>query len=325
MLNTVLLQQFRTIATLEATGDGSGVATLQMQASRDTTLTLSGDGNFYTDAAGTTGESKTWTITAGALRTIYIRLASGTCTLTIPDKRLITQWGNSVTGSGWAMPANAPKITFSNSLAVDLPYLNQLYLASIQITITGSMPALLRNIYMYGNNISWTYNGALPTGLAFLNVNGSAISWTYNGSMPALLKYMILLSNNISWTYNGALPTGLTYLDLNGNSISWNGFDVSGTGNITTFRLNNFVTTSMTAAQLITLLTSMAGRTGNLPATCTVLDYSNPAGATATDIRDAVANVAGTDAQIAKYWIEQIFATKATTTIALQGVNIVKP
>ena len=42
-------------------------------------------------------------------------------------------------------------------------------------------------------------------------------------------------------------------------------------------------------------------------------------------INTATGDVNGTDAEKAKYWIDQIFANKATTTIALQGTNIVKP
>jgi len=119
------------------------------------------------------------------------------------------------------------------------------------------------------------------------------------------------------------LPTGITYLWLEDSSINWTAFDVAGTGNITNFKLQDFVTTNMTVAQLITLLTSMAGRTGNLPANCTINDYDNSP--TATAIRDATGDADGTDAEQAKYWIEQIFATKATTRIVLQGVNIDKP
>jgi len=58
---------------LLSTGDGSGVATLSMESSESVKVILSDFGKFYTDAAGTLGESDTWTITPGAVRTIYLR------------------------------------------------------------------------------------------------------------------------------------------------------------------------------------------------------------------------------------------------------------
>ena len=72
------------VATLTATGDGTGVSTLRMEVSETQTFTLDGAARFYTDAAGTTGESTTWEVTAGALRTIYLKCPSGTANLTIP-------------------------------------------------------------------------------------------------------------------------------------------------------------------------------------------------------------------------------------------------
>ena len=136
-----------------------------------------------------------------------------------------------------------------------------------------------------------------------------------------LIQETILLTS-LPTTGNKALPVNLTFLYLWGDNINWTAFDGAGSGNITTFILINFLETDMNVEQLIQLLQSMAERVGNLPGICTIRNYDN--NPTATAIRDATANETGTDAEVAKYWIEQIFNNKATTRVALQNVNIDK-
>jgi len=222
--------------SLESTGDGSGVSTLRLQVSADTTVTLEGDANFYTteaDAIGGLNASKTWTITAGALRTIYIKMtgASKTAVLNIPNRFLLIRFGTSVS-AGWVSGTNAVRLTFTPSQFVNIT----------QLRIVGTL----------------TIISALPTGLTYLYIVG----------------------NLINWTYTGALPTGVTFLWLEGNLINWTALDASGNGNITTFNLTNHRDLKMSDAELVTLLTSMINRVGNLPATATIGDIANP---TSTD------------------------------------------
>lgn len=159
--------------TIESTGGGSGVSTLRMTSLVDTTLTLTGSARFYTDAAGTLGESTSWTITAGALRTIYLKAPSGSSTLTIPNRFVISQFGNS--GSdGWTSSANAARLVFT---AIDLQNLTSLRISGTT-TISGAMPIGLTYLYLEGSSIAWTYNGALPTGLTALYLIGSSIDYT---------------------------------------------------------------------------------------------------------------------------------------------------
>ena len=159
--------------TLESTGDGSGVSTLRMTSLVDTTLTLSGTARFYTDAAGTLGESTSWTITAGALRTIYLKAPSGSSTLTIPNRFVISQFGNGA-ASGWDSSTNAARLVFT---AIDLQNLTRLRIAGTS-TLTGALPTGLTYLYLFGNSIAWTYSGALPTGLTFLYLLGNSIDYT---------------------------------------------------------------------------------------------------------------------------------------------------
>jgi hypothetical protein len=242
--------------SLASTGDGSGVSTLRLRVSADTTVTLEGDANFYTDAAGTLNESKTWTITAGALRTIYLKAPSAnSSSLIFPDRRLVTGIGDTISG-GWASAANAAKLTLTPSEFINLLILR---IQDGNAKVVGGLPSALNYLFFLGSNrTDWEYEGVLPSGLTFLRINDSAVKFS-----SSLL-----------------LPTGLTYLWLQGNLINWTALDASGNGNITTFNLSNHRDLKMSDAELVTLLTSMINRVGNLPATAEIGDIANP---TSTD------------------------------------------
>lgn len=248
-------------ATLTATGDGKGVSTLILEVSEDRTLEIiSGTARFYTDAAGTLGESTTWNVTAGALRTIYLKAPSGSSVLNIPKPDKVSKWGSSST-DGWTSSTNAARI----SLEVGK-------LALTELRITGAS----------------TLIGALPTKLTFLYLYGSSIAWTYTGALPPDLTFLYLIGNSIAWTYSGALPTELTYLMLAGNLIAWTGLNVGNNGNIGSFSLLNYRISKMSSADMVTLLTQLTNRTGSLPSTITINDYAD-ALAPPQSVTDAVA------------------------------------
>jgi hypothetical protein len=298
---------------LTSIGLGTGVSTLRMTVSSDITVTLGANAKFYTDGAGTLNESATWTITSGALRTIYLKCTTGTALMTFSNVSKVTTWGSDVV-DGWTSGANAARITsvigkmpltllrisgtstFTGALPTGLTYLS-LNGASIAWTYNGALPTGLTSLYFDGASIAWTYNGALPTGLTYLYLFGSSIAWTYNGALPTGLTSLILSGSSIAWTYNGALPTGLTYLDLSGASIAWTyngalptgltflglfgasmdytGLDIGNNGNIGTFSMLNYRVAKMSSADMITLLTQMTGRAGTLPAAVTINDYAD--------------------------------------------------
>ena len=110
----------------------------------------------------------------------------------------------------------------------------------------------------------WDY--AIPNNISHLTMSDTA----YSGSAP--------------------LPNSLTYLSFNGNSMNWTGLSVGSGGNITVLNLANFRIAKMSSADMITLLTQIANRTGSVPNTITINDYADyaspPAGVT-----DAVANL----------------------------------
>jgi hypothetical protein len=276
------------------TGDGTGYAILRMEASETTTLSIrGGDAKFYTDNSGA-GESSTWTITSGAIRSIFVKCTSRSL-LVFPKQGVITKWGISTSLNGWSSEINAPLIS---SVGFPLRNLTHLHLTG-QCEFSGSLPSGLTYLYLLGTNINWTYSGSLPSGLTSLTLNGS----------------------NINWTYSGSLPSGLTSLTLNGSNINWTAFDASGSGNITTYyRLLDFVTTAFSVTNFISLLQSMVSRVGGLPTTCIISDYDN--NPTPDEIKNATPNQSGTDAEKAKHWVEQLRSVKGVTSLILNNTNI---
>jgi hypothetical protein len=298
------------------TGDGTGYAILRMEASETTTLSIrGGDAKFYTDNSGA-GESSTWTITSGAIRSIFVKCTSRSL-LVFPKQGVITKWGISTSLNGWSSEINAPLIS---SVGFPLRNLTHLHLSG-QCEFSGSLPSGLTYLYLLGSKIKWTYSGSLPSGLTSLTLNGTNINWTSSGSLPSGLTYLYLKGSNINWTYSGSLPSGLTFLVLNGSNINWTAFDASGSGNITTYyRLLDFVTTAFSVTNFISLLQSMVSRVGGLPTTCTISDYDN--NPTPDEIKNATPNQSGTDAEKAKHWVEQLRSVKGVTSLILNNTNI---
>ena len=155
------------------TGDGTGYAILRMEASETTTLSIrGGDAKFYTDSSGA-GESSTWTITSGAIRSIFVKCTSRSL-LVFPKQGVITKWGISTSLNGWRSEINAPLIS---SVGFPLRNLTHLHLTG-QCEFSGSLPSGLTYLYLLSSNINWTFSGSLPSGLTSLTLNGSNINWT---------------------------------------------------------------------------------------------------------------------------------------------------
>lgn len=238
---------------LAATGNGTGVATLRFEVSQTMTVTLDGAARFYTDSGGTQNESTSWTITVGAVRTIYVKCTSGSANLTIPNKYLITKWGGSA-GDGWNSPTNGASLTISNILISSFPNITQLRVTTTaSVTLTGAPPAALTWWYFAGNNINYTYSGDPTTGLTF---------WVF-------------LGNNIRFTYSGAPPTGLTDWYLYGANINCTSLTMPSGNNMSSLYLSNWRTTKLTDFEMINILNNLTNRVGNLPSSITIGDYLN--------------------------------------------------
>ncbi|HOF81874.1 MAG TPA: hypothetical protein PLG19_09830, partial [Bacteroidales bacterium] len=125
------------------TGDGTGYAILRMEASETTTLSIrGGDAKFYTDNSGA-GESSTWTITSGAIRSIFVKCTSRSL-LVFPKQGVITKWGISTSLNGWSSKINAPLIS---SVGFPLRNLTHLHLSG-QCEFSGSLPSGLTYLYL---------------------------------------------------------------------------------------------------------------------------------------------------------------------------------
>jgi len=248
-------------ALLTSIGTGADVSTLRMQVSADITVTLGANAKFYSDAGGTLDESATWTITAGALRTIYLKCTTGTATMTFSDASKVTNWGTGTVG--WSGSTNSPMITIA---------INKLPL--VQMNLEGIV----------------TLTGAAPAGLLYLRIFSQTVTWATSGAFPLGLTFLMIVGNSVAWEYDGTLPTGLTYLYINSSAFDWTGLDIGDAGNITNLTLTNFRIEKMSSADMITLLTQLTNRKGTLPATITINDYADydlqPAGV--TDAVDAL-------------------------------------
>lgn len=198
ILNGALLNQAVPIDfTLTSTGTGAGVSTLRLWVTEDITLTLDGTARFYDNSAGTVNEGTTRTVTAGAMRTFYLKVPSGTATLNMSDGLQVERWGDN-TICGWISSKNAARIGGSIEDLVNLTFLY----------VTGSNPL--------------SGSVAALTKLTYLRVEGSN---TLTGSVAALTKLTYLyvigsntLSGDIGGLGTAAMVNGITKLVLTGQN-----------------------------------------------------------------------------------------------------------
>lgn len=237
-------------ATLTATGTGTGVSTLRLEVSENQTLEItSGNARFYTDAAGTLNESTTWAVTTGAVRTIYLKAASGSSYVNIPIPDAIigigkqTSWGYETTG-------NSPKLVIRPDKLINNKNISLLGIVDL--------------------------TGDTPEGLTYVNIQSTSITANFTKSIGNVVQYLRLdVGNNFKFTFNGNLTPVAFYIRLNGNALNYTGLDISGSGNLVTFDLINYRTDKMSSADMVTILTSLTNRTGTLPSMITINDYAD--------------------------------------------------
>ena len=231
---------------LTSNGDGTGVATLRMRVSQTMTVTLDGSARFYSNLAGTEGESTSWTITSGAMRTIYLRAPSGTSTLNIPNRHSLICIGDN-SNTGWeGAGTNMPRLFFIPS---QFPNLFSIRIIG-RATLTGNLP--LSVTYLHGD---WSFLWNNVTSIHPLN-------------------YIHLVSNS-SISIGSNIFTQTTYILLYGDGLNFETLDWSGTGNLVAFQLNNFRTNKLTDTEMITILNSIRDRVGAMPSNVYIGDYAN--------------------------------------------------
>ena len=190
---------------LTSVGTGLGVSKLRLASSIDTLITLDGTARFYTDAAGTLGESTTWTVLTGATRTIYIRCPSGTSNMVIATDTIIT-WNE------WTSAANAASISGDIGQLASLTYI---YMAGSNV-ISGNIALLtgLTDITVYGDNV---ISGSLAglTSLSIIQLFGSNIITGSINALTSLAVVIIVGSNTISGD-PALVSAGVTYFQIQG-------------------------------------------------------------------------------------------------------------
>ena len=111
-------------AELTASGTGEGVLTIRLKSTEANALSLSGGGRFYSNEAGTLGETTSVTLTANVATTLYVKLPSGKSTLWVQKGSKIIEWGSSGS-SAFTTATNSPTLTKFNTkyISADATYI----------------------------------------------------------------------------------------------------------------------------------------------------------------------------------------------------------
>ena len=179
------------VIPLISTGTGEGVSTLQLTVNASTTLNINGTGKFYDDVAGTTNEGTTRTITEGGTRTIYLKVPSGSCDITIIK-------GNTqvIQFNSWSSSTNAASIYKMNLSA--LPSVINLFRCSGNNTITGNLSSLnsvITYFHCSGNNTITGNLSSLNSVITYFNCGGNntITDYTSGKDWANLMNYFYLV------------------------------------------------------------------------------------------------------------------------------------
>jgi hypothetical protein len=216
-------------------GDGSGISTINITSSIDTTVTIT-NGYLYADSAGN-GQTTSINIVHNVATDIHfkvtknngclstqniIRIDSFTdranspipyfSTINLPAGLTYFQWYGNNTGSGDI--ANLPAGLINFQWAGN----------NIGTGDIANLPAGLTNFQWYGNNTGMGDIANLPAGLTVFVWAGNNTGSGDIANLPAGLTYCLWTGNNVGSGDIANLPVGLTYLNWSGNN--------TGTGNI---------------------------------------------------------------------------------------------
>ena len=248
------------VIPLLATGTGEGVLTLRIYSTANTLAYITGTGQFYSDAGGTTGASPVTSLTANAWKTFYVKVPSGTAYIVINNVAALTKWG----ASGYEFiteVVNAPKLNGFN-----IEYLDATSVTSIRIyanlgysSVSGSIAGLTLLTYLHLAGSAITVSGSIAglTLLTYLHLAGSAI--TVSGSIAGLTLLTILILSGGAITVSGSIAglTLLTSLYLYGSAITVSG-SIAGLTLLTYLYLDGSAITVSGSIAGLTLLTTLA-------------------------------------------------------------------
>jgi hypothetical protein len=193
ILNTLVnLPQTWTLPIM-AQGDGSGVATMRVNVAGPVEVTIAGSAHFYTNSAGTTGESQ-WKLLTTGWNTIYMRLASGASALQFGCADRIVGWGDN-SNSGWDAGTTAP----------------------VPNMVMDDIPRRVTTIWLQNNVGVIKFNSQYHTALTYLRLADlPGITGTFNSQYHTAITQLLLVSlPGITGTFNSQYHTALTYIYLN--------------------------------------------------------------------------------------------------------------
>ena len=144
-------------AELTASGTGAGVLTIRLKSTEANALSLSGGGRFYSNEAGTLGETTSVTLTANVATTLYVKLPSGKSTLWVQKGSKIIEWGSSGS-SAFTTATNSPTLTKFNTkyISADATYI---WFDGSSLTVSGTTYPWTSATYIWfdGNLIQLAY------------------------------------------------------------------------------------------------------------------------------------------------------------------------
>jgi hypothetical protein len=304
----------RLLIPLAATGTGDGVFTLRLYSRVTNTAYISGIGRFYTDAAGTLGEATSRTLTANALTTLYVRLASGSAYVLVDNASSIPCFGSNTHGGNhfaFTEATNAPRVS-----GLDISYLK--YATVIRIStnlnlsvIKGSVAGLTLLTYLYLNGSRLTCSGSVAglTALTTLYLIGYQLTCSGSVAGLTLLTYLLLSGSLLTCSGSVAGLTALTYLRLNGSRLTCSG-SVAGLTALTYLNFSgSLLTCSGSVKQLLKKLT-----TWYLAGSGLTVYYETPDYFPATIDRYYLASAAITDSMA-----DQMFIDLAASPVVASG------
>lgn len=178
---------------LKANGDGSGVATIRLQSLETQSVKITGNGKFYTSAAGTTeaGIESTIGTTLGSL---YVKLPAGeSCYLVLGKADKLSGIGSEATN----VITDGANIPYINYCAINYPLIN---LSVIRLSGV--------------SNSSFTASIDNTRNLTYLNITNNLLS-AFTGSIdntPNLIN--LYFPNNLLSRFTGSIDNTPNIINL---------------------------------------------------------------------------------------------------------------
>lgn len=202
---------------LKARGDGSGVATIRLQSLETQSVKITGNGKFYTSAAGTT-ELGTESTIGTSLTSLYVKVPAGeSCYLVCGKADKLSGLGNNTTN----VIADGNNIPYINYCAIKYPLINLSvirYNGVLNSSFTGSINNTPKLTYLsFYNNLLSVLTGSIDStpNLKSLLFSGNLLC-AFTGSIDNTTNLQSLnITNNLLSAFTGSINNTPNLTDLN--------------------------------------------------------------------------------------------------------------